>query len=73
MSKIILIINNTFHDRFIIIDKKILYHSGASFKDLGKQCFEISKIEDNDILEQLLNKIKESIAWLLTYITNKII
>ena len=61
-SNVELIINNTFHDRFIIIDKKILYHSGASFKDLGKQCFEISKIEDNDILEQLLNKIKESIA-----------
>lgn len=31
-----LIINNKFHDRFIIIDKKILYHCGASFKDLGK-------------------------------------
>ena len=61
-SNVELTINNTFHDRFIIIDKKILYHSGASFKDLGKQCFEISKIEDNDILEQLLNKIKESIA-----------
>jgi len=52
-----LIINNTFHDRFIIIDKKILYHCGASFKDLGKQCFEISKIEDNDILDKLLKKL----------------
>ena len=52
-----LIINNTFHDRFIIIDKKILYHCGASFKDLGKQCFEISKIEENDILDKLLKKL----------------
>ena len=52
-----LIINNNFHDRFIIIDKKILYHSGASFKDLGKKCFEISKIEDQDILNNLLKKI----------------
>ena len=52
-----LIINNKFHDRFIIIDKKILYHCGASFKDLGKQCFEISKIEDNDILDKLLKKL----------------
>ena len=52
-----LIINNKFHDRFIIIDKKILYHCGASFKDLGKQCFEISKIEDNDILDNLLKKL----------------
>lgn len=52
-----LIINNTFHDRFIIIDKKILYHSGASFKDLGNKCFEISKIEEEDILNKLLSKI----------------
>ena len=52
-----LIINNSFHDRFIIIDKKTLYHCGASFKDLGNKCFEISKIEDEDILKKLLKKI----------------
>ena len=46
-----------FHDRFIIIDNKELYHSGASFKDLGKKCFAITKIEDNSILKELLNKI----------------
>ena len=51
------IVNNDFHDRFIIIDKKKLYHSGASFKDLGKKCFEISKIEEVDILEKLLKKL----------------
>ena len=52
-----LINNNSFHDRFIIIDKKILYHCGASFKDLGKKCFEISKIEEDEILIKLLNMI----------------
>ena len=52
-----LIINNTFHDRFIIVDKKILYHCGASFKDLGKKCFEISKIDDEDILDNLLKRL----------------
>ena len=50
-------INNTFHDRFIIIDKKTLYHCGASFKDLGKKCFEISKIDEKDIIKNLLKKI----------------
>ena len=55
-NNINLIVNNTFHDRFIIIDKKILYHCGASFKDLGSKCFEISKIEENDILEKLIKK-----------------
>lgn len=50
---------NIFHDRFIIIDNKELYHSGASFKDLGKKCFAITKIEDNSILKELLNKLKK--------------
>ena len=50
---------NIFHDRFIIIDNKILYHSGASFKDLGKKCFAITKMEDNNILQELLNKLKK--------------
>lgn len=51
-------INNSFRDRFIILDDSILYHYGSSFKDLGKNCFEISKIEEKDMLEQLLIKIK---------------
>ena len=40
-------------------DNKILYHSGASFKDLGKKCFAITKMEDNNILQELLNKLKK--------------
>ena len=48
---------DSFHDRFIIIDKKILYHCGSSFKDLGKKCFAITKIEDIDILNNLLKEI----------------
>jgi hypothetical protein len=49
--------NNKFHDRFIIIDEKILYHSGASFKDIGKKCFAINKIEDKIILNDILKKL----------------
>ena len=48
--------SNLFHDRFIIIDS-ILYHLGASLKDLGKKCFAINKIEDNVYLDKILNKI----------------
>ena len=47
-------ISNKYHDRFIILDNKTLYHSGASFKDLGKKCFCISKIENDNILKELL-------------------
>ena len=53
------IYSDKFHDRFVIIDKKVLYHSGASFKDLGNKCFAINKIEDNEYLNNILKKIKE--------------
>lgn len=56
-DNVTLVVNNSFHDRFIILDKKNLYHSGASFKDLGKKCFAITKIESKDILESLLSKL----------------
>jgi hypothetical protein len=32
------------HDRFLIIDRTIVYHIGASLKDLGKKWFAFSKI-----------------------------
>ena len=46
---------NKFHDRFIIIDNKEMYHLGASIKDLGKKCFGINKIEDIEIIEKIIN------------------
>ena len=49
-----LALTNKFHDRFIIVDDKCLYHCGASLKDLGKKCFAISKIEDDEILERII-------------------
>lgn len=45
-----------FHDRFIVIDNKELYHVGASLKDLGKKCFAISKIDDKEFIKRM-NKI----------------
>ena len=44
---------NKFHDRFIIIDNKELYHCGASLKDLGKKCFGINKIDGKDFIENI--------------------
>ncbi len=48
-----------FHDRFIIIDNKELYHCGASLKDLGKKCFGINKIEDKEYIFNIMKNIKE--------------
>ena len=41
--------NETFHDRFLIIDDKELYLIGASLKDLGSKCFAFIKLDPADI------------------------
>ena len=50
-----------FHDRFLIIDD-VVYHFGASFKDLGNRLFAFNKMGlDKDlILSAVKNKIKKS-------------
>jgi hypothetical protein len=50
-------LSNDFHDRFLIIDKKTLYHIGASLKDLGKKCFAFSVIEDQNLLQNLITQL----------------
>lgn len=45
-----------FHDRFLIIDNKILYHIGASLKDLGKKCFAF-EVFDASFIPDILGKI----------------
>ena len=47
----------TFHDRFIILDRKTAYHVGASIKDAGKKCFGISLLEDPGLVKDILNRL----------------
>ena len=56
-SNIIFINNDSFHDRFIILDRTKLYSCGASFKDLGKKCFAINEFNDKEYLIRLLNML----------------
>ena len=49
--------NDSYHDRFIIIDRKRVFHCGASFKDLGKKCFAINEIENKIEREKLINDV----------------
>ena len=44
------------HDRFMIIDNQILYHIGASLKDLGKKCFAFD-LFDATFIPDILAKI----------------
>jgi len=48
------------HDRFLIIDKKEIFHLGASLKDLGKKWFAFSKMDKNSV-QNILNSILELI------------
>ena len=41
--------NETFHDRFLIVDDKEVYLIGASLKDLGKKCFAFTKFDSDEI------------------------
>ena len=54
-TNIIFINNDSFHDRFIILDRTKLYSCGASFKDMGKKCFAINEFNDKEYLTKLLN------------------
>ena len=47
-----------FHDRFIMLDGKTVYHIGASIKDAGKKCFGISLINDSSIVLDILSRLK---------------
>lgn len=49
---------NNFHDRYIIIDNLEIYHLGASINHAGNKTFCINKLEDKEVMDSILNKIK---------------
>ena len=49
---------NKSHDRFLIIDRKEVYHLGASLKDLGKKWFAFSLMDTHSV-ESILKAIEE--------------
>ena len=56
-NNVLFIKNNLYHDRFIIIDRKRVFHCGASFKDLGTKCFGINEIENKIEIDKLVNEV----------------
>ena len=53
--------NDTFHDRYFIIDNNILYHCGSSINRIGKKTFSINLINDKEVFNVLLNKVNNII------------
>ena len=60
-SNIVFINNDLFHDRYIILDKKEVYVSGMSFKDIGKKYSYIYKMNEAMFVDELIKKVKEII------------
>lgn len=56
-KNVLFIKNDSYHDRFIIIDRKKVFHCGASFKDLGSKCFGINEIENKIEIDKLVNEV----------------
>ena len=53
-----IIYNDTFHDRYLVLDKKTVYHLGASINHIGSKTFSINKIEEDVVINSLLEKIE---------------
>lgn len=56
---LLMIINNDYHDRYLIIDDIVFYHLGSSINYLGNKFAQIDKIEDKDVKEFLRKRINE--------------
>ena len=55
------IYSEIFHDRYFIIDRNTIYHSGTSINYMGCKIFCINILEDSIVKESLLNKIIKNI------------
>lgn len=55
--------DNPFHDRYIILDRKEVYASGMSLKDVGKKYSYINKIEESIFINELTKRIIKILKW----------
>lgn len=55
------IYDNTFHDRYFVIDNNVIYHCGASINRIGYKTFSITLVGDEEICSLLINKIDKII------------
>ena len=51
--------DSIFHDRYFILDKKTIYHCGASINRIGYKTFSINLISDDEVCNLLLNKVNK--------------
>ena len=49
--------DNTFHDRYFILDNSTIYHCGSSINRIGYRTFSINLVSDNEICKLLIDRI----------------
>ena len=54
-----IIYDNTFHDRYFILDMLEVYHCGTSVNRIGYKTFSINIISDKEVCDLLINKVSE--------------
>ena len=55
------IYDNSYHDRYFILDRKKIYHCGTSINYAGNKTFSINILEDKVVKNSLINEILKSI------------
>lgn len=51
--------DSSFHDRYFVLDKKTIYHCGASINRIGYKTFSITLIGDEEVCNLLLDKVNK--------------
>ena len=50
-------VEDSFHDRFIVIDDKTLYHLGASLNFAGRKTFAVSELRDEHLAKSVIDRV----------------
>ena len=56
-SNLKVVYDNTFHDRYFILDNSIIYHCGSSINRIGYRTFSINLVSDDEICKLLIDRI----------------
>ena len=56
------IFDNTYHDRYFMIDNEEIYHCGASVNRIGYKTFSITLMNDEDTYNKILGRVKKLIS-----------
>ena len=57
-NNLTIIYDDSFHDRYLILDEDIVYHCGTSLNQAGRKTFSINRLDDQKIISLIINDIK---------------